>query len=60
MKLDAEGRLMITDFIRDFTGITDEVTFVGRADYFQLWDPQAFQALQATAREERRLAGKRS
>jgi len=60
MKLDAEGRLMITDFIRDFTGITGEVTFVGRADHFQLWRPEAFQALQAQAREERRLAGRRS
>ncbi len=28
---------MVTDFIRDFTGISDEVTFVGRADHFQLW-----------------------
>lgn len=59
MKLDAEGRLMVTDFIRDFTGITNEVTFVGRADHFQLWEPEAFQDLQATARQERRLAGKR-
>jgi MraZ protein len=60
MKLDAEGRLMITDFIRDFTGIAEEVTFVGRADYFQLWEPKAFQAVQATAREGRRLTGERS
>jgi MraZ protein len=60
MKLDAEGRLMITDFIRGFTGISDEVTFVGRADHFQLWQPQAFVAAQAQARGERKLAGKRS
>ena len=32
MKLDSEGRLMVTDFIRDFTGISTEVTFVGRGD----------------------------
>ena len=60
MKLDAEGRLLITDFIRDFTGITNEVTFVGRADHFQLWQPDAFRAMQAQARGERRLAGRRS
>ncbi|TCL74980.1 MraZ protein [Rhizobium sp. BK251] len=60
MKFDAEGRLMVTDFIRDFTGITNEVTFVGRADHFQLWRPEAFQAAQAQAREERKLAGSRS
>ncbi len=60
MKLDQEGRLMITDFIRDFTGITTEVTFVGRADHFQLWAPQVFIQTQAGAREERRLRGLRS
>ncbi len=59
MKLDAEGRLMVTDFIRDFTGITTEVTFVGRADHFQLWAPKAFEEAQAAAREGRRLHGLR-
>ncbi len=57
MKLDSEGRLMVTDFIRDFTGITTEVTFVGRADHFQLWAPQTFEAVQAAARTERRTRG---
>ncbi len=60
MKLDAEGRMMVTDFIRDFTGITSEVAFVGRSDHFQLWQPQAFHEAQAAAREERRLRGLRS
>ena len=53
MRLDAEGRLMVTDFIRDFTGISSEVTFVGRSDHFQLWRPQAFHEAQAAAREGR-------
>ena len=53
MRLDAEGRLMVTDFIRDFTGISSEVTFVGRSDHFQLWQPQAFFEAQAAAREGR-------
>lgn len=60
MKLDSEGRLMVTDFIRSFTGITDEVTFVGRADHFQLWQTQAFHEAQAQARAERMPAGTRS
>lgn len=59
MRLDGEGRLMVSDFIRSFTGIANEVTFVGRSDHFQLWQPEAFQALQAQAREERKLAGLR-
>jgi MraZ protein len=57
MKLDQEGRLMVTDFIRQHTGITSEVTFVGRADHFQLWQPQAYEDMQAAARAELRLGG---
>src|SRR6218665_3173943 len=60
MKLDPEGRLMVTDFIRAFTGISDEVTFVGRADHFQLWQPQAYHEAQAAARMERGFSGSRS
>ncbi len=59
IKLDSEGRMMVTDFIRDFTGIVSEVTFVGRADHFQLWHPPAFAEVQAAAREGRRLRGTR-
>ncbi|MBO3760863.1 division/cell wall cluster transcriptional repressor MraZ [Ciceribacter sp. L1K23] len=57
MRLDGEGRLMVTDFIRDFTGITSEVTFVGRSDCFQLWRPDAFQTAQTAAREGRKPRG---
>lgn len=59
MKLDAEGRLMVTDFVRDFTGISTEVTFVGRADHFQLWLPEAFHEAQAAARMGRGFAAMR-
>ncbi|PJR15195.1 division/cell wall cluster transcriptional repressor MraZ [Sinorhizobium meliloti] len=60
VKLDPEGRLMVTDFIRDFAGISNDVTFVGRGDHFQLWDPQAFARAQAEAREGRKQRGLRS
>lgn len=53
MKLDGEGRLLVTDFIRDFAGITDRVTFAGRGDHFQLWEPAAFEEMQSRARKER-------
>lgn len=56
MKLDGEGRLTVTDFIRDFTGITDRVTFAGRGDHFQLWEPAAYEAMQSQARKERMRA----
>ena len=60
MRLDAEGRLAVTDFIRDFTGISSEVCFVGRSDHFQVWQPQAFHEAQAAARAERSFSGLRS
>ncbi|MGP4690245.1 division/cell wall cluster transcriptional repressor MraZ [Agrobacterium cavarae] len=59
MKLDGEGRLMVTDFIRDFTAITTEVTFVGRADHFQLWQPEAFHEAQTAARAGRSFSAVR-
>jgi len=60
MKLDGEGRLVMTDFIRSYTGITDEVTFVGRGQYFQLWKPKAFEQTTTVARRERTGGGARS
>jgi len=50
-KLDGEGRLMVTDFIRAHTGIADQVTFVGRSDHFQLWAPDEFQMRSIQARQ---------
>ncbi|WP_419910120.1 division/cell wall cluster transcriptional repressor MraZ [Hoeflea sp.] len=56
LKLDGEGRLMVSDFIRDYTGISDQVTFVGRSDHFQLWDPVRYEEKRQEALS-RRMAG---
>jgi MraZ protein len=39
LKLDQDGRITVTDFIREHTGITGEVAFVGRGTFFQIWEP---------------------
>ncbi len=52
VKLDGEGRLALGDLMRSHAQIEDEVTFVGRSDHFQLWQPRAFEAMQADARAE--------
>jgi len=57
MRLDGEGRLMVGDFIRSFTGITTEVAFVGRGRHFQLWDPKAFEDAASVARRARTASG---
>ena len=39
LKLDQDGRITVTDFIREHTGIASEVAFVGRGNFFQMWEP---------------------
>ncbi len=42
LKVDSEGRVVLTEMIRDHTGITGEVTFVGQGHKFQIWEPAKF------------------
>lgn len=40
LKLDGDGRITMSDFIREHTGITTEVGFLGRGQFFQIWEPE--------------------
>lgn len=40
LKLDQDGRITVTDFMREHTGISSEVAFVGRGAFFQMWEPE--------------------
>ena len=40
LKVDPEGRMTVTDAMREQTGIGGEVAFVGRGDFFQVWAPE--------------------
>ncbi|UUP16148.1 division/cell wall cluster transcriptional repressor MraZ [Nitratireductor thuwali] len=51
MKLDQDGRITVSDFIREHTGITTEVAFVGRGLFFQMWEPERLKAHGAQVRE---------
>ena len=51
LKLDQDGRITVTDFIRDHTGITGEVAFVGRGTFFQMWEPSRLAAHATQVRE---------
>ena len=44
LKVDGEGRVVLTDTIKTYAGITTEVTFVGQGHKFQIWEPARFQA----------------
>jgi MraZ protein len=50
LKLDQDGRITVTDFIREHTGIGAEVAFVGRGHFFQIWEPGRLSAYGAEAR----------
>ncbi|MBN36581.1 MAG: division/cell wall cluster transcriptional repressor MraZ [Rhodospirillaceae bacterium] len=38
--IDGEGRVMLPDMFRAYAGITDQVCFIGRGNYFQMWNPE--------------------
>src|SRR5580704_17377047 len=42
LKIDGEGRVMLTDTLKAHAGITDTVSFVGLGHKFQIWDPSRF------------------
>ena len=42
LKLDSEGRVVLTETVRDYAGLGDRVTFVGQGYKFQIWEPERF------------------
>lgn len=51
LKLDQDGRITVTDFLRDHTGITSDVAFVGRGSFFQIWEPSRLADYSRQARD---------
>ncbi len=49
LKIDGEGRVVLSDELKRHAGISDAVTFVGLGHKFQIWEPQRFRAHLATA-----------
>jgi MraZ protein len=54
LKLDGDGRITVTDFIREHTGIVADVAFVGRGAFFQIWEPSRLHAHGAAVRDRLR------
>jgi MraZ protein len=44
LKIDSEGRVILSEAIKAYAGITDAVSFVGQGHKFQIWEPNRFQA----------------
>ncbi|HXC27018.1 MAG TPA: hypothetical protein VNV38_03610 [Stellaceae bacterium] len=55
--MDAEGRIVLPDELKDHAHIGEEVAFVGLGTMFQLWEPGRFTRHRAEARERSRRSG---
>ena len=46
LAFDVTGRIVIPSDLLQHAGITDRAVFVGRGNSFQIWNPDAFRAVQ--------------
>ena len=44
LKIDGEGRVILTESIKARVSVGSEVTFVGQGHKFQIWEPDRFRA----------------
>ena len=52
LKIDGEGRVVLTDALKTHAGIADAATFVGLGHKFRIWEPGRFRAELADATEK--------
>ncbi len=50
LKVDPEGRVILTERLKAYAGIAGEVTFVGLGQKFQIWEPERFRVHLVEAR----------
>jgi len=63
LRLDQDGRVILSEALRAHAAVDGEAVFVGLGDKFRIWNPDNFEAHLAAAREKvrelRRLLGAR-
>jgi MraZ protein len=59
LKIDGEGRVVLTEPLKAHAGIADEATFAGLGHKFQIWEPGRFRAELAEATEKVRALKRR-
>ena len=59
LKIDQDGRVVLSDTIKAHAGIGDRVTFVGQGYKFQIWEPERFAAYREEAKNRLRDLRKR-
>ena len=58
LKIDGEGRVILSDALKSHAGIGEGVSFVGLGHKFQIWEPERFRAQLAEATEKVRALRK--
>lgn len=51
LPIDGDGRISLPPQLAEHAGITELAAFVGRGATFQIWNPEAFETHQASARD---------
>jgi MraZ protein len=59
LKMDGEGRVVLTEPLKTHAGIADSVTFSGMGHKFQIWEPARFRTQLAEATEKVRALKRR-
>ena len=59
-KIDAEGRILLSDKLIEIAKLTSTVLFAGRGETFQIWDPKNFNIAKEERSKKAILAGPQS
>lgn len=59
LKIDQDGRVVLTETVKAHAGIADQVTFVGHGYKFQIWEPARFAEYREGARNRLREVRRR-
>jgi MraZ protein len=59
LKVDGDGRAVLTEALKSHAGIKDEITFAGLGHKFQIWEPGRFRTELAEATDKVRALKKR-
>lgn len=50
LKIDQDGRVVMSDALKAHAGLADRITFVGQGYKFQIWEPERFAAYRDEAK----------
>jgi len=52
VELDKQGRVIIPDHLRQYAGISGDVSIIGLGEYIEIWDTQSWQKLDGEIAEK--------